>query len=61
LITYEVTNGRDILPLALIKGEEEVLLLPGATFTITAVRERSLGGHRAGGKKTYDVTMKQTA
>jgi hypothetical protein len=36
---FEVTNGRNIEPLSITGGEKEVLLLPGATFTVTGIEE----------------------
>jgi hypothetical protein len=35
---YTLTNGRDIQPLSMAPGEEEVVTLPGATFAYDSIR-----------------------
>jgi hypothetical protein len=44
LIILTVTNGRDIAKLSLFPGEGEILLLPGASFTITQSAPGTVGG-----------------
>ena len=47
-----MTNGRDISKLSAVKGEKEVLILPGTNFLITAVRE-------VDGPTTYPALVKK--
>jgi hypothetical protein len=56
VITLTVTNGRDIRKFSLLP-EEEILLLPGATFTVQPPKKRPPA---AEGGDVYDVVMLQT-
>jgi hypothetical protein len=67
LWTLEVTNGRDIELLSLNRGEEEVLLLPGARFAIdpSSITVVQKGGVHIGGtaysKTILEVRARQVA
>jgi hypothetical protein len=66
LVTYEVADGRNVAGLSLFPNEAEILLLPGATMTVTEVKLRNPQLMRDGRRVarvgpgiTYDVTIKQ--
>ena len=55
LLRLAVTKGKDIAALSNSPGEAEVLLMPGAKFTVTRVTD---GDHR--GKAIKIIDLKQT-
>ena len=59
---FEVTNGRDIRDLSIYgAGEEEWLLLPGATFAIGKITPMATGPvGTPPAEMWYEVTLKQT-